>query len=83
MECYGTLAIKEELYMRHDRFCWYCGRPETVSPIDLHHVEKRSVAPERINDATNLVPLCRPCHERTEESDEFYKRIKHLWSIKK
>jgi hypothetical protein len=44
--------------------CALCGVPSDSAPIDLHHVVPRSQAPERIYDVTNIIPLCRRCHER-------------------
>ena len=65
--------------MRQDRECWYCGFPENVRAVELHHVEKRSTSPDKIKDKTNLVLLCWACHRRTETSEEFYRLIQRLW----
>ncbi len=65
--------------MRQDRECWYCGTMESVEPIHLHHVEKRSTSPDRIDDESNKMPLCVPCHVATERSDKFYKMMQTLW----
>lgn len=62
--------------------CYWCGKPSTVEFIDLHHVVRRSEAPERIKDKTNLMPLCRTCHNKTEVDQSFYKQLQDLWISK-
>ncbi len=69
--------------MRQDRICWYCGKPETVEPVELHHVEKRSLRPDRVDDKTNLMPLCATHHRQTETSHRFLELIKDLWQESK
>ena len=67
------------MQMRQTESCWYCGKPETVEPVELHHVERRSQAPERIHDPNNVAYLCRYHHRLTETSEPFYRRIQELW----
>jgi 5-methylcytosine-specific restriction enzyme A len=38
--------------------CAACG----LAAEEVHHVEPRSVAPDRLMDPTNLQSLCRRCH---------------------
>lgn len=61
------------------RTCFYCGVPENVMGIELHHAIKRSRAPDRIDDKTNLVPLCAEHHRLTETSEAFLQEILTLW----
>jgi hypothetical protein len=63
------------------RSCFWCGKPSTVEMIDRHHTERRSTSPERKNDPSVLVDLCRTCHERTERSNTFFLKIQHLWNL--
>lgn len=63
--------------------CFYCGCPEGVRPIHIHHVFKRSTHPELKDDKENLCPLCWQCHFKTESSNAFLKEIQQLWNIKK
>lgn len=50
-----------------DRDGWRCVYCRSRSgALDPHHVQKRSQAPERLMDATNVVTLCRACHEWTD-----------------
>ena len=68
--------------MRQDRKCWYCDCPETVRAIALHHVEKRSLRPDRVDDPENLMPLCWMCHAKTESDQDFYHELQKLWRDK-
>lgn len=45
--------------------CEHCGTWE--GPLDVDHVAKRSLAPGRVLDRTNLRVLCRRCHQRRHE----------------
>ena len=40
--------------------CQNCMRKPAVA---LHHIEPRSLAPGRIRDPWNVIPLCNKCHE--------------------
>lgn len=60
--------------------CWFCGKYSSVEGIDLHHAVKRSLDPSRVDDPENKVPLCRTCHEKTESSPAFYRKIQDLWN---
>lgn len=42
-----------------DESCIVCFGPAS----DRHHIVPRSQAPERIDDISNLVAVCRPCHD--------------------
>jgi 5-methylcytosine-specific restriction endonuclease McrA len=39
----------------------YCARCQLLGS-EVHHIQPRSVAPERTMDPTNLMTLCRSCH---------------------
>ena len=55
-----VLGIKDRDHWR----CRACGDDRSV--LDVHHIVKRSQAPERLLDPTNAVTLCRACHDRTD-----------------
>lgn len=38
--------------------------------VTFHHIEPRSMAPERVYDINNVIPLCHKCHEWAEEAGE-------------
>ena len=46
-------------------YCKVCERPDP----DLHHVQARSLAPDRIYDPQNLAALCRSCHSRVHSHE--------------
>lgn len=62
------------------RECWYCLKPSTVEFIEAHHVVRRSEAPERVKDKTNLMDLCMTCHRLTETDQGFYLKLQRLWN---
>lgn len=49
---------------RRDRrlVCESCGRE--AASVDLHHIVRRSTAPEQVYETANLRVLCRSCHRR-------------------
>jgi len=40
--------------------CALCGG---TNKMELHHIESRSLVPERIQDESNVLPLCALCHD--------------------
>lgn len=44
-----------------EKYCHICGERKNV---ELHHIIPRHVAPDKIFDEDNLIPLCRACHFR-------------------
>ena len=44
-----------------EKYCHICGEKKK---IELHHIIPRHIAPERIFDENNLIPLCHSCHFR-------------------
>lgn len=56
--------------------CKYCGNKVGT---DLHHLIKRSIAPELIDDLKNKVLLCRECHNRTETDIAFYEALQQIF----
>jgi len=63
-------AIKEQweeferkYWERHpdEKYCHACGERRHV---ELHHIIPRHIAPDKIFDESNLIPLCRACHFR-------------------
>ena len=45
----------------NEKYCHACGERRRV---ELHHIIPRHIAPDRIFDESNLIPLCRCCHFR-------------------
>uniref|UniRef100_A0A6H1ZGI8 Putative homing endonuclease n=1 Tax=viral metagenome TaxID=1070528 RepID=A0A6H1ZGI8_9ZZZZ len=45
--------------------CRVCEQPNP----DKHHVQPRSLAPDRVFDESNIVELCRPCHNRVHSHE--------------
>ena len=60
---YSTAKVMREyrndLRRRDLFFCRWCG---SSSSLHVHHILPISVAPERADDADNLLPLCADCH---------------------
>lgn len=62
-------ALRSEI-IRRDKCCIYCFMNEKVynlKNLQVHHIEKRVDNPDRIYDPTNLITLCRNCHEKIEK----------------
>jgi len=68
MKSYTKIYLKHWGYDESDFIpCLGCG----AKACDIHHLVPRSRAKDRLNDITNLVALCRPCHQLAESSQEF------------
>lgn len=50
---------------REELDCIICERPGPG--VDMAHIEPRSLAPDKIDDPDNKVPLCRRCHENIDK----------------
>ena len=54
--------------------CEACGKQAT----DIHHQEPRSRNKSRLNDPSNLIALCRPCHHKAETDAKFNYDLKMI-----
>lgn len=62
-------AVRREVIDRDEGTCCRCGvKPSGTKALHLHHVESWEAAPERRLDPTNLVTMCRKCHEWTHST---------------
>lgn len=55
--------------LRRDKCCVLCFKRHGVynlKNLQVHHIEKRVDRPDLIYEPTNLVTLCRDCHEEVE-----------------
>ena len=48
--------------------CWHEGRI-TTSSLETHHIEKLTERPDLAMEESNLICLCRHCHERAEKGE--------------
>jgi hypothetical protein len=59
-------AVRREVIIRDGGVCLRCGAiPSGARSLHLHHVDSWADAPNRRLDPTNLVSMCRKCHEWT------------------
>lgn len=63
--------------------CFYCGTTAFIAALDEHHVFRRSLRPDLIDDKENLMLLCRKCHDRATNEPQFEEKLQTLWKIKK
>lgn len=61
--------------------CAWCGRKGEKARLNRHHVLPQSAAPELANTPTNLVVLCRDCHQSVAHHNNFKKFEKNLMEI--
>ena len=62
---------KKECFEHYGRRCYLCGAENCE--LHIHHWEEtRSQNPARKYDQTNLVPLCKHCHNHHGVDDRFY-----------
>lgn len=61
MKSYTLVYLKFFKYTVADFIpCEVCGN----RAVDIHHIEARSRRKDLLNDITNLMALCRICHDR-------------------
>jgi 5-methylcytosine-specific restriction protein A len=54
-------------YRKENPLCEECDRRGMTTPAtEVHHIVKVSEDPKRMLDVTNLVSVCRACHEKLE-----------------
>jgi len=62
--CYAAVNVRDGCKCR---VCGAAGptcKESTLAPLHHHHLVKRSLAPERIADTSNVVLLCGGCHDK-------------------
>lgn len=66
--------LKEEIRNKYGRKCLLCGAPENGRRLDIHHVDYDKQ--QGCNGKKwELVPLCLPCHSKTNNSREYWNNI--------
>lgn len=55
----AAYRVLREAYLKEHKVCEICGTP---NPTDIHH--KGGRMEDKLNDFTNVMALCRPCHQR-------------------
>jgi 5-methylcytosine-specific restriction endonuclease McrA len=66
----------KEVFERDNFQCQVCGSIYGLSP---HHIIKKSQSSkEWKHDSRNLITLCLVCHNRTEESRDFFIQVQEL-----
>jgi 5-methylcytosine-specific restriction endonuclease McrA len=55
----AAYRVLREDYLKRHKNCEICGTP---NPSDIHHKGGRSE--DKLNDFTNVMALCRPCHHK-------------------
>jgi 5-methylcytosine-specific restriction endonuclease McrA len=58
---------REKALIRDNYTCQLCGTKEM---IDVHHIDKSGSSENPNNDLSNLVTLCRPCHQLQHKHDK-------------
>lgn len=62
--------------------CFWCGKTAWVAKgLDKHHVERRSISVDRVKDASNIMFLCRTCHDRATNEVEFENNLIKIWNL--
>lgn len=53
--------VKAAVLSRQKRKCFCCGK--LSSNLSMHHIERQKDNPQRVHDPSNVVAVCRKCHE--------------------
>jgi endogenous inhibitor of DNA gyrase (YacG/DUF329 family) len=62
-----TKELKEAVREAFNRKCYLCGKPETERKLDIHHCDYNK-SQGCSGNLWSLLPLCRSCHVRTNNS---------------
>lgn len=69
------LPLTVDMFIQVTTPCVYCGQAGT----EQHHLLKRSVRPDLVDDPKNKVWLCNPCHARTETDNSFLVALQQIF----
>lgn len=64
-----TKDLKEEIKLIYNHVCQLCGDQD--GHLDVHHIDYNKLN----NDISNLIPLCKPCHGRTNFDRDVWKSL--------
>ncbi len=62
-----TFVIKPKILFRDEYTCQLCGDKD--GNFHCHHIIPVSIAPDKIEDPTNLITLCQSCHSKAHNGD--------------
>lgn len=55
-----------------------CEVCEKEKATEIHHIIPRSKAPEMLNEITNIMAICRSCHDQFGSKVEFYDYLQEI-----
>jgi len=73
MKSYTRVYLK---YFSLDPSSWIGCEVCNSTAVDLHHLEPRSIAKNKLNLIDNIVALCRDCHTKAEHDKVFNNEVK-------
>lgn len=62
-----TFVIKPKILFRDEYTCQLCNCKD--AEFHCHHIIPASIAPDKIEDTTNLITLCQDCHTKAHMGD--------------
>lgn len=76
IKTYLDYMEKHHNLLPHELLCEIpgCGAPV----VDIHHIKGKGTNPELINEITNLIGLCRNCHEKYGQKKQYIEFLKSL-----
>lgn len=77
METKDFLDAMWDFYTPENMTAPPCGKCYSRPAVALHHIEPRSVAPEKLTDAMNVIPVCDECHRWVESAGEGGQALLH------
>lgn len=71
---YLDYMLKKFNHEPHELSCEVCGKPIS----DIHHILGKGKYPELKNEITNLIGLCRECHEKYGQKKQYIDLLKGI-----
>lgn len=56
--------LRAEVFERHGKKCYYCGKRATGRAMHIDHIVPRGGCGANVDNVDNLVPACRACNTR-------------------
>ena len=79
--CKHTLRAYNEEHPEEPQECRWCHTTLwAVGGLDAAHIRRRSADPARVHDPTNIVALCRKCHERATIDKSLEVLMEKVWN---
>jgi len=54
----------------------------SAKSVDIHHIQARSIRKDLVNDITNLMAMCRSCHQKLGDKKQHKEFLQNIHNQK-